>query len=64
MADGRVKYLRVSGRVIRDSCGGDTEFVGALTDITAAKDAEREVREREAKRKIFRYMFDEIPAKK
>jgi PAS domain S-box-containing protein len=48
MPDGRVKHLRVSGRVVRDSLG-DTEFVGAITDVTEAKRAERELREREAK---------------
>jgi signal transduction histidine kinase len=42
MPDGRVKYTRVAGRAIRDSCG-DTEFVGAVTDVTAAKEAEREL---------------------
>jgi signal transduction histidine kinase len=42
MPDGRVKYTRVAGRAIRESRGG-TEFVGALTDCTAAKEAEREL---------------------
>lgn len=40
MPDGRLKYTHVAGRAIRDSCG-DTEFVGAVTDVTAAKEAER-----------------------
>lgn len=48
MPDGTVKYLRVSGRPVRDS-SGDAEFVGAVTDITEAKKAEREARRREAK---------------
>jgi signal transduction histidine kinase len=42
MPDGRVKYLRVAGRAARGS-RGDTEFVGAVTDCTAAKEAEREL---------------------
>lgn len=44
MPDGRVKYLRVSGRAIRDACD-EPEFVGAVTDVTAAKEAERELLE-------------------
>jgi signal transduction histidine kinase/DNA-binding NarL/FixJ family response regulator len=44
MPNGRVKYTRVTGRVVRDS-GGDTEFVGAVTDVTAVKEAERELLE-------------------
>lgn len=48
MPDGTVKYLRVSGRPVRDS-SGDAEFVGAVTDITEAKKAEREIYQREAK---------------
>jgi PAS domain S-box-containing protein len=48
MTDGRVKYLRVSGRAVDDS-SSDISFVGAVTDITAAKEAECQLREREAK---------------
>ena len=48
MNDGRVKYLRVSGRAAHNS-SGDTDIVGAVTDITAAKEAELELRAREAK---------------
>src|SRR5580700_2137143 len=44
----RVKYLRISGRAVHDS-SGDVSFVGAVTDITAAKEAERQLREREVK---------------
>ena len=44
MPDGRIKYVRVAGRAVRDA-RGDTEFVGALTDCTAAKEAERELLE-------------------
>jgi PAS domain S-box-containing protein len=47
MLDGRVKYLRVLGRAAHDPCSS-TDFVGAVTDITAAKQAERELHQREA----------------
>ena len=42
----RVKYVRISGRAVHDLSSG---FVGAVTDVTAAKEAERELREREVK---------------
>ena len=48
MADRRMKYLRVLGRAAQDS-SSDTDVVGAVTDITATKEAERELQEREAK---------------
>src|SRR6185369_7087244 len=44
MDDGRVKHLRIFGRAVRDSCG-EEEFVGAVTDVTEAKEAERELLE-------------------
>jgi len=43
----RVKYLRISGRAVDSS--SDVSFVGAVTDITAAKEAEHQLREREVK---------------
>jgi signal transduction histidine kinase len=42
MPDGRIKYIRVAGRAARDA-RGDTEFVGAVIDCTAAKEAERQL---------------------
>jgi PAS domain S-box-containing protein len=48
MTDGRVKYLRVSGRAAHNS-SSDSDVVGAVTDITAAKEAELVLEEREAK---------------
>ena len=48
MTDGRVKYLRVSGRASHNS-SSDTGVVGAVTDITAAKEAELELQARDAK---------------
>jgi PAS domain S-box-containing protein len=47
MPDGSVKYLRSVARAARDASGG-IEFVGALTDVTIAKEAERKLRRSEA----------------
>jgi len=48
MPDGRVKYVHVIGRAAKT---GKLDFVGAITDITAAKKAEEKIRqsEREAR---------------
>ncbi|MBR0716168.1 PAS domain S-box protein [Bradyrhizobium liaoningense] len=46
MPDGAVKHVRAVARAIRDA-GGGMEFVGSVTDITAAKEAERRFRESE-----------------
>ena len=43
MPNGSVKHLHVSARVVAAS-SGNLEFVGAVTDITAAKQAEHELR--------------------
>src|ERR1700688_4449720 len=47
MADGSVKYIHVVGRALKTSAE-NLEFVGAVTDVTAAKQAEAELRQREA----------------
>jgi PAS domain S-box-containing protein len=47
MADGSVKYVHVLGRALKTS-DENVEFVGAVTDVTAAKQAEVELRYREA----------------
>jgi PAS domain S-box-containing protein len=47
MADGSVKYVHVLGRALKTSAE-NLEFVGAVTDVTAAKQAEEELRYREA----------------
>jgi PAS domain S-box-containing protein len=47
MPDGRVKLLHVLARALRTSSGG-VEIVGAITDVTAAKQAEKTLRESEA----------------
>jgi PAS domain S-box-containing protein len=46
MPDGSVKYVRVVAHALRDE-SGSIEFVGALTDITAAKQAEEKIRRSE-----------------
>jgi PAS domain-containing protein len=47
MPDGSVKYLHVLARGLETS-PGSLEYVGALTDVTAAKQAEKTLRESEA----------------
>ena len=47
MPDGRVKHLRVLARGLKTS-SGSREIVGAVTDVTAAKQAEKTLRESEA----------------
>ena len=42
MADGRIKYVHVVARALRDEAG-DVEFVGAVMDVTAIRVAEREL---------------------
>ena len=46
MPDGSVKHLRVSARALTIS-SGDLEFVGAVTDVTAEKQAEEKSRQAE-----------------
>jgi PAS domain S-box-containing protein len=47
MPDGSVKYLHVVGRALKTSAE-NLEFVGAITDVTAVKRAEEELRHSEA----------------
>jgi PAS domain S-box-containing protein len=47
MPDGSVKYLHVLARALEPSLG-DLEFMGAVTDVTAAKQAEETLRKSEA----------------
>jgi PAS domain S-box-containing protein len=44
MPNGSVKHLHVSARALTNS-SGDLEFVGAVTDVTAAKQAEEKIRQ-------------------
>jgi PAS domain S-box-containing protein len=46
MPDGSVKYLHALARALETSSGG-LEFVGAVTDVTAAKQAEEKIRQSE-----------------
>ena len=45
--DGRVKHVQVAGRAL-ESSAGNLEFLGAVTDVTPAKQAEMKLRESEA----------------
>ncbi len=47
MPDGSVKHLHVVARPLRDE-SGNMEFVGAVMDVTATKQVEETLREREA----------------
>ena len=47
MPDGTVKHVHVLARAIRNAQGG-IEFVGAVTDVTVAKETERKLRRSEA----------------
>jgi len=47
MPDGSVKYVHAVAHAARDA-SGSIEFVGAITDVTGAKDAERRLRRSEA----------------
>jgi PAS domain S-box-containing protein len=47
MPDGSVKYVHAVARAAENATG-DLEFLGAVTDVTAAKDAERKLRRSEA----------------
>jgi PAS domain-containing protein len=47
MPDGSVKFVHAVARAARDASGG-VEFLGAVTDVTAAREAERKLRRSEA----------------
>src|ERR1700689_5391239 len=57
MPDGSVKHLHVSARVLTTS-SGNLEFVGAVTDVTAAKQAEEKSRQEAYQ---LRCITDSIP---
>jgi PAS domain S-box-containing protein len=57
MPDGSVKYLHVVAHASRGS-PGNVEFIGAVTDITATKQAEEKIREQEIE---FRQILDAAP---
>jgi PAS domain S-box-containing protein len=47
MPDGSVKYVHAVARAVRDA-SGSIEFVGAVTDVTIVREAERKLRRSEA----------------
>src|SRR5712672_38558 len=47
MPDGSVKYVQAVARSMRDA-SGNIEFVGAVTDVTVAKETERKLRRSDA----------------
>jgi PAS domain S-box-containing protein len=55
MPDGRVKHVHVIGRIVYT---GNLDFVGAMTDVTAAKEAEEKIRQSE---KEARQLLDLSP---
>jgi formate hydrogenlyase transcriptional activator len=55
MPDGRVKHVHIIGRAMKT---GNLDFVGAVTDITAAKKAEEKIRQSE---KEARQLLDLSP---
>ena len=57
MRDGRVKHVHVVARPVQNG-SHDTEFVGAVTDITERKDAEQKLKEQERE---LRQMLDLVP---
>jgi formate hydrogenlyase transcriptional activator len=57
MPNGSVKHLHISARVVTTS-PGNLEFVGAVTDVTAAKQAEEKIRQDERE---LRRITDAIP---
>jgi PAS domain S-box-containing protein len=58
MPDGSVKYVHVVARALTDE-SGSIEFIGAVMDITAAKQAEERIRQNE---RDLRTTIDTIPA--
>jgi len=57
MPDGSVKHIHALARALETSSGG-LEFVGAVTDVTAAKQAEEKIRESERE---LRQILDVAP---
>ena len=57
LPDGSVKHVHALAHALQDACG-NREFVGAATDVTAAKQAEEKLRQSEAE---LRQLVDVIP---
>ena len=58
MPDGSIKHLRVIGHADGDQCS-ECEFVGAVMDVTAVKEAEERIRQSERE---LRITLETIPA--
>jgi len=58
MPDGSIKHVRVVGHAERDQ-SSELEFVGAVMDVTAAKEAEERIRQDERE---LRITIETIPA--
>ena len=58
LPDGSIKHLHVMGHADRDE-SGEREFVGAVMDVTAAKEAEERIRQNERE---LRTTLETIPA--
>jgi PAS domain S-box-containing protein len=48
MPDGSVKYVHAVARVAEGDASGNFEYIGAVTDVTVAKETERKLRRSEA----------------
>src|SRR5262249_2232271 len=63
MPDGSVKYIHAVARAAKDA-SGSVEFVGAVTDVTVTREAERNLRRSEAylaeAQRTLQKAFDEI----
>jgi PAS domain S-box-containing protein len=57
MPDGSVKYLHVVAHAVREE-SGKLQFMGALMDTTARKEAETAVRDSEQR---YRHLFEQMP---
>ena len=58
MPDGSIKHLRVLGHAEKDKLG-ECEFVGAVMDVTAAKETEERIRQNERE---LRITLETVPA--
>ena len=58
MPDGSIKHLRILGHAEKDKLG-ECEFVGAVMDVTAAKEAEERIRQNERE---LRITLETVPA--
>jgi PAS domain S-box-containing protein len=58
MPDGAVKHLKVVARAVKNERGQLVEFIGAVSDVTVAKQAEERIRQDERE---FREIVEAIP---